>query len=93
MALHKKLTIRNRQGLHARPAALFVRLASKFDAEITVRRGKEKVNGKSIMGILMLGCEKGSQIELVIEGKDAVKALQELSHLVNEELVKLEKEG
>lgn len=93
MILRKKLTIRNRQGLHARPAALFVRLASKFDSEITVRKGKEQVNGKSIMGILMLGCEKGSQIELLIEGKDAAKAIQELSHLVTEELVKLEKEG
>ena len=93
MVLRKKLTIRNRQGLHARPAALFVRLASKFDSEITVRRGREKVNGKSIMGILMLGCEKGSQIELLVEGKDAQKALQELSLLVTEELVRLEKEG
>lgn len=93
MILHKKLTVRNRQGLHARPAALFVRLASKFDSEITVRRGKEKVNGKSIMGILMLGCEKGSQIELLVEGKDAEQALQELAHLVTEELMKLEKEG
>ena len=93
MVLRKKLTIRNRQGLHARPAALFVRLANKFDSEITVRRGKEKVNGKSIMGILMLGCEKGSQIELLVEGKDAQQALHELTHLVTEELVKLEKEG
>ena len=92
MILRKKLTICNRQGLHARPAALFVRLASKFDSEITVRKGKEQVNGKSIMGILMLGCEKGSQIELLVEGKDAAKALQELSHLMNEELVKLERE-
>ena len=93
MVLRKKLTIRNRQGLHARPAALFVRLANKFDSEITVRRGKENVNGKSIMGILMLGCEKGSQIELLIEGKDAQQALHELTHLINDELTKLEKEG
>ena len=93
MFLHKKLTIRNRQGLHARPAALFVRLANKFDSEITVRRGREKVNGKSIMGILMLGCEKGSQIELLVDGKDAERALQELTHLMTKELVELEKEG
>ena len=91
MVLRKKLTIRNRQGLHARPAALFVRLASKFDSEITVRRGKEKVNGKSIMGILMLGCEKGSQIELIIEGKDAQRALEELTRLMTKELLELEK--
>ena len=92
MILRKKLTIRNRQGLHARPAALFVRLANKFDSEITVRRGKEKVNGKSIMGILMLGCEKGSQIELLIEGEDAQRALEELTHLMTKELPELEKD-
>ena len=93
MILRKKLTIRNRQGLHARPAALFVRLANKFDSEITVRRGREKVNGKSIMGILMLGCEKGSQIELLIEGKDAQRALEELAHLMAKELPELEKDA
>lgn len=93
MILRKKLTIRNRQGLHARPAALFVRLASKFDSDITVCRGREKVSGKSIMGILMLGCEKGSQIELVVEGKDAHRALEELTHLMTKELLELEKEG
>ena len=93
MILRKKLTIRNRQGLHARPAALFVRLANKFDSEITVRRGREKVNGKSIMGILMLGCEKGSQIELLIEGKDAQRALEELAHLMTKELPELEKDA
>ena len=92
MILRKKLTIRNRQGLHARHAALFVRLANKFDSEITVRRGREKVNGKSIMGILMLGCEKGSQIELLIEGKDAQRALEELAHLMTKELPELEKD-
>ena len=93
MILRKRLVIRNRQGLHARPAALFVRLANKFDSEITVCRGKEKVNGKSIMGILMLGCEKGSQIELLIEGKDAQRALEELAHLVTKELPEVEKDA
>lgn len=92
MTLRRKLVIRNRQGLHARPAALFVRLANTFDSEITVRRGREKVNGKSIMGILMLGCEKGSQIEIAAEGADARGALDELSRLVTKELPELEKE-
>ena len=50
----KELTVKNKQGLHARPAALFVQLANKFDSRVTVRRGKDEVNGKSIMGILML---------------------------------------
>ena len=92
MVLRKKLTIRNRQGLHARPAALVVRVASKFDSEITIKRGKEKVNGKSIMGILMLGCEKGSQIEILIEGHDADRAMEELVHMVTKELPEQDKE-
>ena len=93
MIRRKTLTIRNRQGLHARPAALFVRLANKFNSEITVGRGREKVNGKSIMGILMLGCEKGSKIELLAEGKDAARAIEELAHLVTKKFMELEKEG
>ncbi|MCM8771313.1 MAG: HPr family phosphocarrier protein, partial [Candidatus Omnitrophica bacterium] len=56
----KKIVIKNKQGLHARPAALFVQTANKFDSTITVIKGKEEVNGKSIMGILMLGAEKDS---------------------------------
>jgi phosphocarrier protein len=58
--IRKKLVIINKQGLHARPAALFVQIANKFDSRITVSRGEEEVNGKSIMGILMLGAEKGA---------------------------------
>jgi phosphocarrier protein len=86
-SLHKKLTVKNKQGLHARPAALFVQIANKFDSRITVRRDKEEVNGKSIMGILMLGAEMGSEILIHAEGDDAELAIQELEKLVsNEEL-------
>jgi len=81
----KKLTVKNKQGLHARPAALFVQIANKFDARITVKREKEEVNGKSIMGILMLGAEKGSEILIEAEGEDAHLALVELEKLVNSE--------
>ena len=84
--IKKKLIVKNKQGLHARPAALFVQVANKFDARITVRRDDEEVNGKSIMGILMLGAEKGSPIVIEAEGDDASAALLELEKIVaNEE--------
>ncbi len=86
MALIKKeLTIKNKQGLHARPAALFVQVANKFDSRITVRRDTEEVNGKSIMGILMLGAEKGSLIVIEADGTDAETALVELEKIINSE--------
>ncbi len=86
MALIKKeLTIKNKQGLHARPAALFVQVANKFDSRITVRRDTEEVNGKSIMGILMLGAEKGSLIIIEVDGADAETALAELEKIINSE--------
>ncbi|HTY44540.1 MAG TPA: HPr family phosphocarrier protein [Patescibacteria group bacterium] len=82
----KNLIVNNKQGLHARPAALFVQVANKFDSRITVRREEEEVNGKSIMGILMLGAEKGSEIIVEIEGDDAEAAMQELEKIIlNEE--------
>ena len=83
--IKKNLIVRNKQGLHARPAALFVQIANKFDARITVRRDKEKVNGKSIMGILMLGAEKGSEITIEAEGDDAHLAIIELEKIVSTE--------
>ncbi|MBN1913151.1 MAG: HPr family phosphocarrier protein [Candidatus Omnitrophica bacterium] len=83
--IKKKFTVNNKQGLHARPAALFVQIANKFDARITVRHGDEQVNGKSIMGILMLGAEKGSQIIIEADGKDASLALVELEKIINSE--------
>ena len=83
--LRKKLIVKNKQGLHARPAALFVQVANKFDARITVKHGKEEVNGKSVMGILMLGAGKGSQIVIEAEGDDAHKAILELENIVTNE--------
>jgi len=84
--IKKKLIVKNRQGLHARPAALFVQVANKFDCRITIKRDEEEVNGKSIMGILMLGAEKGSEILIEADGEDAETAMIELEKLiVNEE--------
>jgi phosphocarrier protein len=83
MALIKKtLTVNNKQGLHARPAAVFVQVANKFNSRITIRHDGEEVNGKSIMGILMLGAEKGTSILLEVEGEDAEMALAELEKII-----------
>ncbi len=81
--VNRKITVKNKQGLHARPAALFVQLANKFESAITVKKGKEKVNGKSIMGILMLAAEHGSQVIVEADGKDAEAAIEELEKLLS----------
>ena len=78
----KQLIIKNKQGLHARPAALFVQMANKFDSRITIKRDDEEVNGKSIMGILMLGAEKGSVIIIEADGEDAASAVEELEKII-----------
>lgn len=78
----KKIVVRNKQGLHARPAALFVQVASRFDSRITVTKDGEVVNGKSIMGILMLGAAKGSEVFIEAIGDDAEEALLELEKLL-----------
>lgn len=75
-------TIKNRLGLHARPAAAFVKKASEFASSIWLEKDGTRVNGKSIMGLLMLACPLGSEIALQIEGSDEEKALQELGRLI-----------
>jgi len=82
MLVRKKVVIRTKEGLHVRPAALFVRLANKFDSDITLQKGNEKINGKSITGVLMLGCEKGSAVTVTAKGRDAERAVQELVQLL-----------
>ena len=79
----KTVIVKNKQGLHARPAALFVQVANKFDARVTVTYNDEKVNGKSIMGILMLGAEQGTEISIEADGKDAHIALVELEKIIS----------
>ena len=85
VVIRKELLVKNKQGLHARPAALFVQIANKFDSRITVKRDDEEVNGKSIMGILMLGAEKNSVIIIEAEGDDAPLALEELEKIITSE--------
>jgi phosphocarrier protein len=83
MVIEKTVVIKNKQGLHARPAAMFVQIANKFDSEITVSKGKTNVNGKSIMGIMMLEAGKGSRVTLTVKGDDAEKAMGELERLLS----------
>ena len=84
MSASCRATVRivNRLGMHARPAAHFVRLASRFAADIYVSRDSVEVNGKSIMGVMMLAAEAGASIELRAEGEDAEQALAQLVSLV-----------
>ena len=80
--MEKTVQIINKLGLHARAAAKLVTLASKFAADIKVRKDSREVSGKSIMGVMMLAAAKGSSITLIAEGADAEKALTELEALI-----------
>jgi len=78
----KTFVIGNKLGLHARPAALFVQTANKFQCDVNVRKGEETVNGKSIMGIMTLAVECGSTIYVRAEGGDASQAIAAMSKLI-----------
>jgi len=80
--IEKELTVVNRLGLHARPAAMFVRIASRHRAEIWVAKEGEEVNGKSIMGLMMLAAGQGSKLRIRCDGPDADKAMEELEQLI-----------
>jgi phosphocarrier protein len=81
--VEKEIPIVNRLGLHARPAAMFVRIASRHRSEIWVSKEGEEVNGKSIMGLMMLAAGQGSKLRVRCEGLDAEKAMEELEELIN----------
>lgn len=80
--LIKELTISNKLGIHARPAALFVKTANRFACEIFVEKDGEKINGKSIMGLMMLAAGPGAKVALHVRGADALQAIAELEALV-----------
>jgi phosphocarrier protein len=82
LALTRELLVSNKLGIHARPAALFVKTANRFACDIFVEKDGEKVNGKSIMGLMMLAAGPGSKLRVHAEGHDASQALAELEILV-----------
>ena len=80
--LTKELTIANKSGIHARPAAMFVKIANRFGCDIFVEKDGEKINGKSIMGLMMLAAGPGSKVTLHVKGVDAQAAIAEIEALV-----------
>jgi phosphocarrier protein HPr len=84
--IEKEFVMNNKQGLHARPAALFVQIAEKYDSEITVAKDQEQVNGKSIMGLLMLGAHYQSKISIIANGPDAEAAMNDIGAFFNSDI-------
>lgn len=80
--LTRELVVLNRYGLHARPAALFVKTSNRFKSEVWVEKDGEEVNGKSIMGLMMLAAGHGSKLKVSASGNDAEKFLEEIEQLV-----------
>ncbi|MEQ2009021.1 MAG: HPr family phosphocarrier protein [Limisphaerales bacterium] len=77
----RDLVVANKVGIHARPAAMFVKIASRYSCDIFLEKDGEKINGKSIMGLLMLAAGPGSTLRLEVNGKDAAQATAELEDL------------
>ena len=87
MALAQRtISIIHRQGLHARPAAIFVQTAKGFISKVTIKKGRKIVDGKSIMGLLTLAAHQGSRIAIIADGPDAEQALEALVKLVTQPL-------
>jgi len=84
MSIIRELVIQNKYGIHARPAAMLVKLASKFQSEITVEKGAVRVSGKSIMGLMTLEAAFGSTIKITADGVDAEKAIQKIQKLFDQ---------
>lgn len=80
----RELAIINKLGLHARAAAKLVNLASRFASDITITRGDQEVNAKSIMGVMMLAAAKGATIEVHADGEDAEDAVTQIANLVKD---------
>jgi phosphocarrier protein HPr len=78
----RDLVVSNKLGIHARPAAMFVKIASKFDSDIFVEKDGERVNGKSIMGLMMLAAGPGSKLKVIVSGTDAQQAVTEIEALL-----------
>ncbi len=83
MSLSKNVEIINKLGMHARAAVQFVQLASRFSSHIEIEKDKRRVNGKSIMGVMMLAASKGSEVTLYVNGEDEEEGMDKLEELIN----------
>ncbi len=77
----KELIVQNKMGIHARPAAMIVRITNRFKADVLVEKDEEQVNGKSIMGLMMLAAGKGSKVKFLVSGPDAEQMIGEIEQL------------
>ncbi|MFQ5428595.1 MAG: HPr family phosphocarrier protein [Thermodesulfobacteriota bacterium] len=82
--MEKTFLIKNKLGLHARASSFFVQMANRFESEIFVTKDGQEVNGKSILGVLMLAAPMGAEITLRVEGNDAAEAIEALGELIND---------
>ena len=79
--IEREVTVRNRAGLHTRPASMIVRTASQFDSEIFLRRDNYEINGKSVIGVMTLAAEQGATLTVVVDGEDEEEAADALAEL------------
>jgi len=79
--IEREVTVRNRAGLHTRPASMLVRTASKFESEVFLRRDNYEINGKSVIGVMTLAAEQGATLDLVVEGEDEEQAAETIAEL------------
>ena len=82
--IEKTIQVENKLGLHARPSAMLVKLATKYRSEFHIEKEGMKVNGKSIMGVMMLAAECGSELNMLIDGPDEAYLLKEIEELFND---------
>ena len=82
--IEREVTIKNKAGLHTRPAAALVKIASRFNADFFIQKDGFEINGKSIIGVMTLAAERGSRLTLIFEGSDEQDAAREICHLFDE---------
>jgi phosphocarrier protein len=82
--IEREVTVRNRAGLHTRPASMLVRTASQFESEVFLRRDNYEINGKSVIGVMTLAAEQGASLTLIVEGEDEDEAAEAIADLFDD---------
>jgi phosphocarrier protein len=82
--IEREVTVRNRAGLHTRPASMLVRTASQFESEVFLRRDNYEINGKSVIGVMTLAAEQGASLTLIVEGEDEDEAADAIADLFDD---------